>query len=283
MNPNTKEPAEILGNLIWRYIKFLIKKWKTIMVFSILGFILSGSIYFLEKNSPKYQSELVLTSAVVANKTLESALKPIQVLIENREYENLSQRLGLDPNMAQSIASMELNTPNEYYNIDGQEVEFEKNAIHISFTFHDIPAADNIQNALVKLIESNDFINNKAEQKRIRFESDIEHIKKQLIILDSLAVTDYNVALNSQKLNLDISSYSAQEINVKLQQSKSHSEYLLGLLDPVLVKQQLSAGLFKAKMPINKIGTVFISFSLFGILIVSLVQIFKMALNKTID
>ena len=175
-NDNEIDLKDLLKNII----RALERGTKTIIFSVLLGAIL-GLAYFFN-SSITYKSNMILSSEVLVLANVQALLDPFNSLLEEANFSLLSERLGIDEEMAAKIKEIEIKSVFEKETDNKEPVSY----FEVTVTVVDNNILPQLQESIVRFLQNNAFVQKRVALKEDRLKTLIERIDKEIAQIDSV-------------------------------------------------------------------------------------------------
>ena len=201
-----------LKELFSKFVKFNTRNKKFLLIFITFGVL--SVILFQNFKTPYYETKAICMSGIseyerqkqiedLSQRTAIDLINHLQINIENKDFTQISEALGVDGKVASTIKKIEAE---QLYQQDMNEKFYALNKFEISLTVFDNTKISEVQNGLIYYFENNEFVQNYHErylQSNLSVIRDIEHEIKLL--------GDFRT--EGAKNNLDVSSVNIVSSN----------------------------------------------------------------------
>ena len=170
-------------------LKIFKVRFKLIAFLFVISISISFVYYIFKK--PVYKTEMIVTSSIVTSERLAILMDPIEELVMEKNYTELSQLMNIDSLTAshiKSIAAKEIKDdarPNAVQNFDG-EVLRQQNCLVVLKIKANPKLADTVQSGILNYLRKNKFINRKSKIERDNLEFMKKRIQQEIKALDTL-------------------------------------------------------------------------------------------------
>lgn len=165
-------------------INFSFKNIKTLIAFVIVGVGISSGVFFLKKTV--YVSDLTIAHTRLNNGECYSMINDLTKFRNNRKDTILSQKLGLDINMAKQIKSISCKALNEALEKNYKDSAFVLLPFKIEVNVYNASVLDSLQKGILHFLESNEYATKRKEISKFYLDKFEEKIKSEIIEIDSL-------------------------------------------------------------------------------------------------
>lgn len=183
----------ILQSLLKAFFDFLKRNAKKIVIPTLIA--TAGGVLFSFLNEKTYTLKMTVEPSEFSRRIYADQYMQLDKLIKTKSYSELTKQLSAKENVVQKLRGIQcvdiygLSLQNDTSTVQGDPFV-------IAVTVSDISVAPELQNALLKFINSNPyFINRKKVQTEI-FTNKLVFIENELKRLDSLKIS-YNSFMNS--------------------------------------------------------------------------------------
>ena len=222
-NGNEVREVNLMYSLIDAYIIAKSKLKLIITVFSIV-FIL-GFVYILIK-APVYQTEMIVSSSVVTSERIAIIIEPLEKLVEEKNYFELSRLLKIDSSTASKIKTIEAkeikdetitNKTPSYASEDLRQ----QNCLVTLKVKHNPSYFDTIQSGILSYLRNNDFVQRKSILDMNNLLNMKNRIHREIGELDSLkrTVTQQRggvTVMDPSSINNSIAALYQSELNIDM-------------------------------------------------------------------
>lgn len=169
-----------LKDLLKKIIRTLERGTKTILISVVLGAILGMGYFF--KGKETFESSMVLSSNILVLANIQALFTPLELLLEEENYEVLAQKLGIEEEAVNSLVALEVESVFE--NEDDNEAR--TSYFEITATVTNNAVLPEIQQGIVNYLKNNDYIQKRVTIKTQRLDALIEKVNIELQEIDSL-------------------------------------------------------------------------------------------------
>lgn len=199
MNNNLSEEKEIDLLYIFRSIKkgilnlfksieelilFSFKNIKTLILFVIIGISFGIGIFLVKK--PVFISTLTMSHTRLNNAECYSMINDLTKLRGNENDTILSEKLGIDIEMAKQIETISCKALNETLEKNYKDSAFVLLPFKIEAKIYDVSILDSLQTGILNFLESNEYATKRKEINKLYLDRFEEKIKGEIIAIDSL-------------------------------------------------------------------------------------------------
>jgi hypothetical protein len=259
------------------FFLLLVRKSFWILTFSIIGGFVG---YFFYSNTPRfYSSEMVARSNSMNNSVIVNSINLLNDLFENKNYKALGSYLGISPEEAMKIKSIEafygidINKDDiadyidyrEKYNPKDTAQKRISDIFYLKISVYDESIFPFIRDGIKKYISTNPYILQNNDVRKIQETSMIKELNDEIIKLDSLQKVQYFEIPKMQKaVNNQMVVLNEKEVKllhnelIDLYNRKLSFEKDLAINpDPITVIQDFTQ-LSKAENPVMKFFKIWI-------------------------
>lgn len=222
-----------LKDLLKKIIDVLSRGTKTIILSILLGAIL-GLAYFFN-SSITYKSNMILSSEVLVLANVQGLLDPFNSLLEEGNFSLLSERLGIDEEMAAKIKEIEIKSVFEKETDNKEPVSY----FEVTVTVVDNNILPQLQESIVRFLQNNEFVQKRVALKEDGLKTLIERIDMEMTQIDSVkANIGGSVALNATSPNVVLMEPSnLYEQALKMAEKQQEYKMQLALIESFQVVQ----------------------------------------------
>ena len=194
-----------LKELFANFVNFISRNKK--LIFSIVLAGVFTVIIFQKLKTPYFETKAICMSGIseyerqeqiedLSQRTAIDLINHLQINIENKDFIQISNILGIESNVASTIKKIEAE---QLYQQDMNEKYYALNKFEVSLTVFDNSKINDIQNGLIHYFVNNEFVKNYHERYLKSSDNIIEDINGEIKLLG-------NVRVEGAKNNLDVSS-----------------------------------------------------------------------------
>ena len=194
-----------LNDLFSNFVKFNSRNKKFILIFMAIGVL--SVILFQKFKTPYYETKAICMSGIseyerqeqiedLSQRTAIDLINHLQINIENKDFNQISEVLGIDSKTARTIKKIEAE---QLYQQDMDEKFYALNKFEILLILYDNTKLSDVENGLIYYFENNDFVRNYHEKYLESNVNLISNIENEIQLLG-------NIRIEGAKNNLDVSS-----------------------------------------------------------------------------
>ena len=187
------------------FVNFNTRNKRTLL--SLIFIFVLVVILFQKFKPPYYETKAICKSGIseyeredqvedLSQRTAIDLINHLQINIENGDFKQVAQVLGVKPKVAATIRRIEAE---QLYQKDMEENFYALNKFEISLSIFDNTKISDIENGLIYYFENNKFIHNHHKKWQAANSDLIEDINREINLLDK-------VRFEGAKNNLDVSS-----------------------------------------------------------------------------
>jgi len=213
-----------LLNLVRKAWFFFQKFGKTIIFFSIGGFVLGIAFYLL---LPKqYESKLILHSSILTNEEEIEIIKTWSDLLGKGEYASLANTWNVSQSLLSGVFEISAREIQKLYS------EKNPNGFIVNVMVLDTAILKNLQDGIIYGLENSYYVKERVETKKENLNDLISKVTQEITNLDSTkkTVTDIirNKNTSTSSLLIDVSGINSEwvELNEKLLDYKEELKFI---------------------------------------------------------
>lgn len=266
----TIEDDEIdLGKLFFRFFFLIRRKFKVLLLFSLLGLGLGLAYYVV---TPKvYYSSMTISTGMLTTFNSKSLFNTLESLIREKNYPLLSKKLNLNIDEVIDISSITV-VP-----LAKDEEESDRaNLFQIEVNVRDRNVLNNLQNGIIYYLEENPYVKKRIDIKKKNLDALLKKINEEMVGLDTLKENlgaSINLSRDNNVVILD--PVNAYKETVNLFQRKLELQAELELIDNIQVIEDFTY--FERTVSPRFRGILFGFFGgfLFGVLFILVIEFIK--------
>jgi hypothetical protein len=172
-----------IGEFFRLYISSLLKGFKTVAVYCLLGGAISVGMSFLIP--PHYEMEMIVKSNYLSRAYYYNEISALEKLIEDQNYEYLSEILNISTQQAEELYGIEIS--DGLINLLGKDtsiVNAKSFAIHVEV--HDVSFNADLEKGILKYLEENPFALEYKAHRTATLNNLISKLEKDINEIDTL-------------------------------------------------------------------------------------------------
>ena len=196
-----------LKKLFSDFVRFNSRNKSLLLSFIVFGVLIV--ILYQNLKAPYYQTKAICTSGIseyerqeqvedLSQRTAIDLINHLQINIENNDFKQLANILGVKQEIAETIKKIEAE---QLYQQDMDEKFYALNKFEVSLVVYDNTKIEEVQKGLIYYFENNEYIKNYHEKYIESNINIIKNIEKEMSLLSKIRI-------EGAKNNLDVSSIS---------------------------------------------------------------------------
>lgn len=211
-----------LVELLVKAVLLIKRNLVQIIIFFVVG---TGLGYAYASLAPKvYESKMLVSSDILTESYSEKLFESLQGLIKEKNYNELSARIGLTPTESESLSKIKIESALK----DKPQKEDEKKFFLITVELTDQSIQPKLQNGLIQFLQQIDFVKVRVEQRKKYYSDLIKQIDTEIQSLEEFKskIYDGNFFQNSKGNVM----FDPTEVNSKIiELSKERGGYVMAL------------------------------------------------------
>ncbi len=183
-----------LVELLVKAVLLIKRNLVQIIIFFVVG---TGLGYAYASLAPKvYESKMLVSSDILTESYSEKLFESLQGLIKEKNYNELSARIGLTPTESESLSKIKIESALK----DKPQKEDEKKFFLITVELTDQSIQPKLQNGLIQFLQQIDFVKVRVEQRKKYYSDLIKQIDTEIQSLEEFKskIYDGNFFQNSK-------------------------------------------------------------------------------------
>lgn len=237
-----------LNELFSNFVKFNIRNKKLLLTFMAIGLL--SVVFFQKFKTPYYETKAICMSGIseyerqdqiedLSQRTAIDLINYLQINIENKDYQQLADLMGVDVSVAEIVREIEAE---QLYQQDMNEKFYALNKFEILLTLYDNDKIGDIQEGLVYYFSNNTYINQYYNQFVISNNQIIKDIEGEIKLLAEVRMEGSKNNMDNSSINFN-NSKSGRAISnqiVGLSQLREDIKTKQLLLKPLLFVQDFA-------------------------------------------
>ncbi|HNP08718.1 MAG TPA: Wzz/FepE/Etk N-terminal domain-containing protein [Cyclobacteriaceae bacterium] len=209
-----------LVELLVKAVLLIKRNLVQIIIFFVVG---TGLGYAYASLAPKvYESKMLVSSDILTESYSEKLFESLQGLIKEKNYNELSSRIGLTPDESESLSKIKIESALK----DKPQKEDEKRFFLVTVELTDQELLPKLQNGLIQFLQQIDFVKVRVEQRKKYYSDLIKQIDTEIQSLEEFKskIYDGNFFQNSKGNVM----FDPTEVNSKIiELSKERGGYVM--------------------------------------------------------
>lgn len=186
MEKQTSNDEIDLVELLVKAVLLIKRNLVQIIIFFVVG---TGLGYAYASLAPKvYESKMLVSSDILTESYSEKLFESLQGLIKEKNYNELSSRIGLTPDESESLSKIKIESALK----DKPQKEDEKRFFLVTVELTDQELLPKLQNGLIQFLQQIDFVKVRVEQRKKYYSGLIKQIDTEIQSLEEFKKNIYN-------------------------------------------------------------------------------------------